>query len=136
MQIDITREPPVDIFQDRGKYIRISAAMLGLVLCSLLVGVYAFVADTRYSERLETVALVLFVGPGLLFAYFVEKLQAYKRLTPQQARELAELSRTHGEIGTYCTLVAKTGRLPILAEFEACQSRTEELGQKTTEGQG
>jgi hypothetical protein len=111
-------------------------ASLGLALCGVLLAVYAIFFNAAPSETLETAALVLFVGPGLLFVYFAEKLQAYKRLTPQQAKELAEWARNHAEIATYCALVAKAGRLPILAEYEACEARADELSRDTPEKQG
>lgn len=134
MKIDLSGTPPAGIFQERGRYIRISASLLALVICAVLLAVYAFFLN-NYSERLETAALVLFVWAGLLFAYFTEKLQAYKRLTPQQNRELAELSRRHAEIAAYCALVAKAGRLPILAEYEACVDRADELSRGIREKQ-
>ncbi len=135
LKIDIAGEPPVDIFQDRGRYIWFSVASLAFVLCGVLLAVYAIFYSTAPSETLETVSLVLFVGPGLFFAYFAEKLQAYKRLTPQQTKELAALARKHAEIAAYCAQVAKAGRLPILAEYEACEARSVELNRDILEEQ-
>lgn len=126
MQIDITREPPPDIFRERPRYLKIAATLLALVGCGGLVMAYGVVSDTPPSETLETVALVLFVAPGLLFVYFAAKLQDYKRLNPDQKRELAALARKHPEIATYCGLVAKAGREIIHAEYEACQDRDED----------
>ena len=130
MKIDITREPPVDIFRDRGKYLRISAVLLSLVVCGLLLVVYGVVSDIPQSDTLETAALILIVIPGLVFVYFGQKLQAYKRLNPEQKKKLADLGRIHPEIATYCALVAKIGREPIFAEYEACKDRVEDLARK------
>jgi hypothetical protein len=127
MKIDITREPPADIFCHRGRYFLIAGAFLFLSLCGLLLGAYAILSDTQHSENLETVALVLFVGPAVPFFYFGEKVQAYKRLSVAQAKELAELIQQYPEIKSYCAMVAKSGRQPILAEFEACLDRAEEI---------
>ena len=131
MKIDITREPPADIFQKKGKYSLIAIACLILSGCGMLLAAYAIFSDTPHSEKLETAAFTLFVGPILVFSYFGEKLQAYKRLTPDQEKELADLGRKHPEIKAYCALVAEAGRQPILAEYEACQARAEDASRKT-----
>lgn len=135
LKIDIAGGPPVDIFQERGRYIWLSVASLTLALCGVLLAGYVIFFSAAPSEILETVALVIFVGPGLLFVYFAEKLQGYKRLTPQQAWQLAEWGREHAEIAGYCALVAKAGRLPILAEYEACEARADALSRHTPEKQ-
>lgn len=121
MKFDITREPPADIFRNRGKYILIFVALLTLAGCGVLMGVYAIVSDTEYFDKLETAALAFYVGAGLAVYYVGEKLQAHKRLTPDQEKELADLGRKHPEIMVYCELVAKAGRQPIYAEYEACK---------------
>ncbi|MGV1098597.1 hypothetical protein ACUUL3_04210 [Thiovibrio sp. JS02] len=121
MKIDITREPPADIYRDLGKYFRISIALLSLVAFGLLLMVYGMVRGGPRTELLETVSLILFVGPGLLFFYFGGKLKAYKGLVPEQQRELAALGRKHPQVAVYCSLVAKQGRAPIFAEYEACK---------------
>ena len=130
MKIDITREPPTDIFRNMGKYRLIAIVLLTLSGCGMLLAAYAIFSDTPYSAKLETAAFTLFVGPILVFSYFGEKLQAYKRLTPEQEKELADLGRQHPEIRAYCTLVAAAGRQPILAEYEACQTRAEDVSEK------
>ncbi|OGQ99621.1 MAG: hypothetical protein A2521_16800 [Deltaproteobacteria bacterium RIFOXYD12_FULL_57_12] len=130
MKIDITREPQPDLFRHHGKYIRIFIALLTLAGCAVLLGVYAIVSDTPQSMGLETVVLALFVGPALAIYYIGEKLQAYKKLTPDQEKELADLARKHPEIKIYCELVAKAGRQPIQAECEACQTWSEETGRQ------
>lgn len=127
MQIDISREPPADIYQGRTRYLWIAGTLLALAVAGGLLAAYAIFSTTPYSERLENAALALIAGPGLLFAYFGEKLQAYKRLNPAQEKELAAMARLHPEIAAYCGQVAKAGRAPVLAEFEACQARAEQL---------
>jgi len=92
----------------------------------VLLVVYAVLSGTQQSETMETIALALIVAPALPFFYFGEKVQAYKRLSEGQAKELADLGRRHPEIKAYCLLVAQAGRPPILAEFEACQTWVEE----------
>lgn len=130
MKIDITCEPPADIFRDRGKYLRISVALLSLVVCGMLLMVYGVVSDSAHSESLETAALTLFVGPALIFVYFGGKLRDYKKLVPDQKKELDDLGRKHLEISTYCGLVTKQGREPIFAEYEACKEWVENLTHK------
>lgn len=130
VNIDITREPPADIYRDRGKYLWIAGALLALAGCGLLLAAYAIFSDTPSSERLEDAALALFAGPGLVFVYFAAKLQAYKRLSPEQKRELADLGRKHPEIATYCALVTRAGRQVTFAEYEACKEWDEEPRRK------
>lgn len=126
MKIDLTREPPADIYRERPKYLWIAGMLLALAGCGLLLGAYAIFSATPFSERLEDAALALFAGPGLVFVYFAGKLQAYKRLSPEQEKELAELGRKYPEIATYCALVAKAGRKVLFAEYEACKDRDED----------
>ena len=134
MKIDINQAPPADIFRDRAKYIKIAFVLLALALGGLGLMVYGFVSAAPSSESLETMALVLFVGPAVLFVYFGGKLQAYKKLNPVQSKELADLAERHPEIATYCNRLQQSGRPPIHAEFEACQDRAEELSKEQTEG--
>jgi hypothetical protein len=127
MKIDLTREPPADIFRHRGLYILISVVLLALALGGLGLMAYGFLSDTPTSENLETVALALFAGPAVIFVYFGGKLQAYKKLNPKQEIELAELADKHPLIATYCGLVAREGRRAIHAEYEACKDLDEDL---------
>jgi hypothetical protein len=126
MKIDITREPPADIFRDRVKYIALFCIFLTLAAIGMSLGGYAILSDTRYYDLLETVSLVLFVGASPVIFYFGEKLQKYKRLTLEEENELADLVLAHAEIKVYCGLVAKAGRQPIKAEYEACLTWAEE----------
>lgn len=130
MKIDILRNPPADIFKDRGRYINYFIVLLALACSGLLLGVYAIVADTRHYEIIETAALALFVGSALCLTYFGEKLQAYKKLMPPQVKELAELREKHPEVNRYCELVARANRQPIRVEFEACQEWAETAGRQ------
>ncbi len=132
MKIDITREPPADIFRNRGKYLWTFIALLTLGGCGVLLGVYAILSETMYYEKLETASLTIFVGAALLIFYIGEKLQAYKSLTPDQKKELADMVQKHPEIKVYCALVTKAGRQPIRAEYEACQTRAEDENLKTS----
>ena len=136
MKIDILRGPPDDVFKDRGRYIRIFIVLLALACCGLFLGVYAIVSDTRYYTKLETVALAVFVGSALVLTYFGEKLQAYKKLTPPQLKELAELGLKHAEIKVYGDLLAQANRQPIRAEFEACQEWAEDTAAKQNKKKG
>jgi hypothetical protein len=100
------------------------------VVCGLLLIAYALFSDTTSNENLETAGLALFIGPALIFVYFCEKLQDYKKLNPAQKKELAALGQKHAEISTYCALVAKENREAIFAEYEACTEWAEDMGHK------
>ena len=65
-------------------------------------------------------ALGLLVGPAVFFTYYGTKLNEYKGLSVGQQNQLANLSRKHAEIATYCKQVAEQDRQPIHAEYEAC----------------
>ena len=121
---------PADIARRRQSYIRILIALLGLVGVAILLAVYGVLSDTAHADQLETVALVLFVGPGFAFVYFAEKLQAYKMVTPDQEKELAGLCRDHPDIADYCKRLAELSRKPMLAEYEACKAHGDELAHK------
>ena len=97
----------------------------------MLLGVYAIFSDTIYYENLETASLATFVGAAVLISYIGEKLQAYKRLTLNQKKELADMVRKHPKIEVYCALVMKACRQPIRAEYEACQNWAEDENEKT-----
>ncbi len=131
MLIDITREPPADIFRNRDKHRLLAITFLALSCCGLFLAAYAIFSDAPHSKNLEMVAFSLFVGPALGFSYFGEKLQSYKRLTPEQKKELADMDRKHPKIKTYCALVAKAGRRPTMAEYEACQAWAQDADLKS-----
>jgi hypothetical protein len=121
MKIDITREPPADIFQHRRRYLLGFIVFLILVSCSLFLMVYEIVSDMPQNKKLEDATLGFFVVSGVFFSFFGAKMNHYKRLGPKQKKELDDLGRKHPEIATYCALVEKQGREPIWAEYEACE---------------
>lgn len=126
MKIDIFSEPSADLFKNQGKLKLLFILFLTLGIFSVLIGVYAIVADTKYYDILEKAALILLTGSAILFFYVGEKLQAYKKITPLQQKELDELCQKYFEIQGYCDLVARSGRGLIFAEYEACQNFAEE----------
>lgn len=126
MKIDILSEPPPDIFKDRGRYKTLFTVFLGLAGCGLLLGIYAVVMDTRYYGFFEKAAVTLFIASAVPLFYTGEKLQAYKKLNPQQQEELAELCKKYFEIQGYCDLVARSNRRIIFAEYEACREWAED----------
>ena len=130
MKIDITRKPPADIFRNRGKYILISIVLLSLAVCGVLLMVYGIVSEMPQNDTLERAAQTLLFVPAVIFVYFGGKLRAYIKLNPVQKKELAELCQKHAEISAYCGLVAKEGREPILAEYDACQDWAEDVSHK------
>ncbi len=128
MEIDITKAPPADIFRYRVRHIRISAVLLFLAACGLLLIVYGITVAPAQSTFLETVALSLLVGPALLFVYYGGKLNAYKGLSAEQKKELIFLGLRHLPIAAYCRQVAGLGRELTFAEYEACKEWAEAAG--------
>ena len=126
MKIDILSEPPADIFKNHGKYKIAFILLLALACTGVLLGVYAIVADTKYYGALEKAALTLFAGSAIPLFYVGEKLQAYKKLSPGQKKELTDMCRQYFEIQGYCDLVAKAKRRIIFAEYDACKTWAEE----------
>lgn len=135
-KIDITREPPIDIYQGRGRYIRICVALLALVAGGGLLMAYVILAAAPRSAALENAALALIVVPAFVFVYFAEKLKAYKQLSPQEQEKLAALREHHPQIAAYFVRVALQGREPIRAEYEAARDRAFELGREKAEDEG
>lgn len=133
MKIDITQEPPADIFRERGKYLWICIVILTLAFCGFLLIGYGFLSDIQDNKILERTSLTILVGSALLFFYFGEKLKAYKKLGPEEKDKLAAMARAHPEIGTYCDLVAREDREPIYAEYEACQEWAEYMEHKSAQ---
>lgn len=120
MKIDITGQPPVDIFKDRPKHLWSSVILLSLAGCALLIMAYGILSDVQQSEMLENISLALLVGSAIVFTYSGAKLNAYKGLSDAQKNNLARLGRKYAEIDRYCKLVEQQGRQPIHAEYEAC----------------
>lgn len=126
MKIDILSTPRVDIFRNRGKYTVAFIFFLALAGAGVLLGVYTIVSATRYYEILEKVSAILFVGSAVPVFITGEKLQAYRRLTPEQKKELEDLCRKYSEIQDFCHSVAESGRHIIFAEYQACKDFGEE----------
>lgn len=127
MDIDVTQDPPVDVFQAKKKYLRIIPYLLGLVVCGILLAVFLVVFGSVYGDILENVALALFVGPGLVFFYFAEKLHDFKALSPQEEREVEEFCQQDPDIAAYCLKVSMMDRRLIKAEYDGFKSR---IGEK------
>ena len=125
MKIDILSEPSADLFRNKGKLKSFFMLFLALAFFAVLLGGYAIVADTKYYDILEKTALILFIGSAIPLFYVGEKLQAYKRLTSLQQKELNDLCQKYFEIQGYCDLVARSNRGIIFAEYEACQNFAE-----------
>ncbi len=119
MRIDITADPPTDVLKSKKRYLRISLALLGVVLFAVLLGVIRVVFDSGYDALLENAALVLFVGAGFVFVYFAEKLNEHKPLSKEQQGKVEKLCRQHQEIDRYCRKVAAMNRVLIVAELDA-----------------
>lgn len=126
MYIDITQDPPVDVFRTKSKYLRIIPYLLAMVLCGVLLAVFQVFFGSNYGDLLENIALVLFVGPGLVFFYFAEKLHDYKELSAKEVKEIEEFCKQDQDIAAYCAKVSMMGRKLIKAEYDGCKSRIEE----------
>jgi len=127
MYINITQDPPADVLEIKRKYLRIIPYLLALVFCGILLAVFQIVFGSTHGDLVENLALVLFVGPGLVFFYFAEKLHDHKALSPKQEKEIEEFCRKDHDIAAYCAKVSLLGRKLIAAEYEAFKSRLEDL---------
>jgi hypothetical protein len=127
MYINITQDPPADVLEIKRKYLRIIPYLLALVFCGILLAVFQIFVGSPHGELVENTALVLFVGPGLAFFYFAEKLHDHKALSPKQEKEIEELCRQDRLIAAYCAKVSALGRKPIKAEYDAFKARIEDL---------
>ena len=130
MKIDITHEPPADIFRNKGKYAMLLIASIVLASCGLGLAAYSILSNSPHNATLEMVAFAIIVVSVAGFSFSGEKLQAFKRLTSDQMKELADLGLEHPEIKTYCTLVAKGGRQPIMGEYDACKALADDVAEK------
>jgi len=126
MDINITRDPPADVFQTKSKYRRIIQYLLALIVCAILLAGYQIVFGSTHGDLLENIALVLFVGPALVFFYFVEQLHDYKMLSSEQEKEMEEFCRQDLDIAAYCAKVALMGRNLVKAEYDACKVQVED----------
>ncbi len=127
MYINITQDPPADVLETRKKYLRIIPYLLALVFCGILLAVFQIVFGSAHGDLVENIALVLFVGPGLGFFYFAEKLHDHKTLAPKQEKEIAEFCRQDHDIAAYCAKVVTMDRKLIKAEYDAFKARVEEM---------
>jgi hypothetical protein len=127
MDIKITENPPVDIFQAKRKYQRKIPVLLALIFCAILIAVFQVVFGSAYGDLLENIALVLFVGPALVFFYVVEKLHDYKLLSLQQEKEMEKFCRQDPNIAAYCGKVSMMERKLVKAEYDACKELIEDL---------
>ena len=125
MKIDILQAPEVDIMRDHKKYAVFFCFFLALAGLGVAIGVYAIYFNTRQYEKLDTAALVFFVGASFFISYFGQKLQAYKRLYPPQKKKLAELRGENPVVDNYCKQVEALGRRMIKAEFDECENYAE-----------
>ena len=127
MYINITQDPPADVLEIKRKYLRIIPYLLALVFCGILLAVFQIFVGSSHGDLVENTALVLFVGPGLAFFYFAEKLHDHKPLSPKQEKEIEELCRQDHLIAAYCAKVSVLGRKLIKAEYDAFKARIEDL---------
>jgi len=119
MNIDIHNGPPANIPQVRWNYTIASLVFLGLVVCSLIIGIVSVVSDTSYTDILENTAFVLFVVTGFAFVYFTEKLLGFRRPGPKRQENLVAMMYEHGDISEYCRRVAEQGRYLVVLEYDA-----------------
>ncbi|MDO9042212.1 MAG: hypothetical protein Q7U64_07710 [Desulfocapsaceae bacterium] len=126
MDINIIQDPPVDVFQTKSKYRRIIPYLLALIVCAILLAGYQIVFGSAHGDLLENIALVLFVGPALVFFYCVEKLHDYKTLSSEQEKEMEDFCRQDHDIAAYCAKVSMMGRKLVKAEYDACKAQVED----------
>lgn len=126
MDINITQDPPANVFQTKRKYRRIIPFLLALIFCAILLAVFQVVFGSAHAELLENIALVLFVAPALVFFYFAEKLHDYKTLSPEQEREMEEFCRQDQDVAAYCAKVSKMNRKSVKAEYDACKAQVKD----------
>ncbi len=127
MYINITQDPPADVVETKKRYLRIIPYLLALIFCGILLAVFQIVFGSPHGDLVENTALVLFVGPGLAFFYFAEKLHDHKTLSPKQEKEIEEFCRQDHLIAAYCAKVATIDRKLIKTEYDAFKARVEDL---------
>jgi hypothetical protein len=126
MDINITQDPPADVFLTKRKYQRIIPYLLAMIFCAILLAGYQIVIGSTHGYLIENIALVFFVGPALVFFYCVEKLHDYKTLSPQQEKEMEQFCRQDHDIAAYCAKVSMMDRKLVKAEYDACKSQVED----------
>lgn len=127
MYINISQDPPTNVFETKRKYLRILPLLLAPIFCAILLAVFLVFFDSAHATLIENIALTIFVGPGLLFFYFAEKLHDYKTLSAKEAKEVEEFCRQDHDISAYCVKVSLLKRELIKAEYDAFKSRIAEL---------
>ncbi|MHB1014713.1 MAG: hypothetical protein ACYC2W_05470 [Desulfurivibrionaceae bacterium] len=127
MYINITQDPPADVVETKKRYLRIIPYLLALIFCGILLAVFQVVFGSPHGDLVENTALVLFVGPGLAFFYFAEKLHDHKALSPKQEKEIEGFCRQDHLIAAYYAKVSLLDRKPIKAEYDAFKARVEDL---------
>ncbi len=133
MNIDIHNGPPANIPQVRWHYTIGSLFFLGLVACSVLIGVVSVVSYTSYADMLENTAFVLFVASGFAFVYFTEKLLGFRRPGPKRQEELVAMMYEHEEVSEYCRKVAEQGRYLVVLEYDAIVAHVQKKEGKKSE---
>jgi hypothetical protein len=119
MEIKINNEPPANIPQRRWNYTMASLFFLGLVVCSIIIGVASVLSDNGYGDILENTAFVLFVASGFAFVYFTEKLLEFRKPGPKRQEKLTAMMYEHEEVSEYCRKVALQGRYLVVMEYDA-----------------
>ncbi|OGR00263.1 MAG: hypothetical protein A2505_09535 [Deltaproteobacteria bacterium RIFOXYD12_FULL_55_16] len=132
MYINISQDPPANALELKKRYLRLIPYLLALIFCAILLAVFQIVFGSAHGDLIENIALVLFVGPGLGFFYFAEKLHDHKTLSAKQTKEIEDLCRQDPDIAAYCAKVSLLERKLIKAEYEACKAWFEDLPVKTT----
>ena len=127
MHIDIHGPPPENIPLVRRKFTHLTIFFLVLVFCSIILGVIGILYKTGYDDLVHNTAFVLFIGTGLCFVYFSEKLLKYRRLGPGQQKEVQALARENEKVNEYCRKVAEQGRYLVVEEYEAIVAHMETL---------
>lgn len=125
MNIDITKQPPANIPQMRWKYTRASFIFMGLVFCSIILGVVGVAFNTGHDDILQNSAFGIFVAAGFAFVYFTEKLMGFRKLSAKQEENLVALAQEHGEVSEYWRQVAEQGRYIVVLEYEAVVAHVE-----------
>ncbi len=127
MKRDILAPPPAEIFKNQPRYARWFVFFLALAVVGLLLGLYAYLTPASpWYDILEKLSMILFVGSSVAIFITGEKLQAYKRLTGSQEKELACLCEKYEEIHRYHEQVQAQGRRISYGEFNALKEYGEE----------
>lgn len=127
MRIDIEQKPPTNIPRLRWNYTRGSLFFLFLVICAIIIGVIGIFFATGYDDILHNTAFILFVVSGFAFVYFTEKLLGFRKLTPNQEKELVNLAQQHETVSEYWRQVAEQGRYLVMDEFEAIKAYVQKM---------